>query len=409
MARRVSGKGTVSIKRVHLDRTIGIDVDSEQLVTAFLNAGSNGNPTCYVDEFPNTPRGMRALVERARTFESELIVLESTGGYSISAYDALANAQLPVLMVNPLHVKALLRVQGKTDQQDAATLARLAASFELRGSNIPTPEMREIRAHWRIYDEARQERIRQSNRLGSALRKCACSLMSVSSGAVRWDMVEALGKMPREAVAQIHPMRRMRNRIVESIPEELPDWVLHYRDQQMPIIRAALARQDSEHRWLKAKTEENKVLEAMRWMLTVPYTTPLVALRCIGEMGFDFTRRFGNVSRFCAAMGVAPKHEVTGGKLTKVSRTHGRKALIVHLTSRLKGCIIRMPPTRLTHWYNSYKGRAGYSKALLALAHEIAKGWYVCTRKEESWDDRKFGRRGDVDPETGEILNGARS
>ena len=40
MARRVSGKGTVSIKRVHLERTIGIDVDSEYLVTAFLNAAS---------------------------------------------------------------------------------------------------------------------------------------------------------------------------------------------------------------------------------------------------------------------------------------------------------------------------------------------------------------------------------
>jgi hypothetical protein len=51
-------------------------------------------------------------------------------------------------------------------------------------------------------------------------------------------------------------MKRMHNRIIESIPEALPDWVLHYHDQQMPLIRAALARQESEHRWLKAKAEE---------------------------------------------------------------------------------------------------------------------------------------------------------
>jgi len=78
-------------------------------------------------------------------------------------------------MINPLTVKALLRVEGKSDRRDAATLARLAAGFDLRKSNIPDPRQRTLRLLFRQYDDATQEYVRCSARLGAVLVSAGCS------------------------------------------------------------------------------------------------------------------------------------------------------------------------------------------------------------------------------------------
>jgi transposase len=373
-------------QRIALSRTLGIDVDSQMLVVARWLAD---HPEVRVDEFPNTPTGHQALVERAADFQPQLIVLESTGPYSLAAYDALAQAGLPVTMINPLTVKALLRVEGKSDRRDAATLARLAAGFDLRKSNIPDARQRTLRLLFRQYDDATQETIRTNARLTAVLAQCGCSLMSVvSPGPTRLKMLSAIadGK-PAAEIAALHP-RKNRHPIVEdSLPQTFPQGVAQYVAMAVASLEVLQRRREDALSRLKDYCDANQdwLDEATRWLRTVPFTTDLLALRCVAEMGADFTRRYPTAERFCSALGVAPQSEVSGGKLLKVADSHGNRRLLTALVNSVKAALLHKGDP-LRDYYRSLRGRMGHSKALLATAHVVAEAWYHCTKLQVAWN-----------------------
>jgi hypothetical protein len=73
------------------------------------------------------------------------------------------------VVINPLRVKALLRVEGKSDRADSVTLARLAASFDIRPSNMPDDLQREARTYWRQIDLDKTNEQRLLQRLTAML------------------------------------------------------------------------------------------------------------------------------------------------------------------------------------------------------------------------------------------------
>lgn len=77
----------------------------------------------------NDDQGLKQLVKRLATLRPELIVLEASGGYEVLATAALAEAQLPVALVNPQAVRQFAGATGKlakTDKIDAQVLAHFA-------------------------------------------------------------------------------------------------------------------------------------------------------------------------------------------------------------------------------------------------------------------------------------------
>lgn len=372
-------------QRIALSRTLGIDVDSDMLVVARWRAD---DPTVNIDEFPNNRTGHQALIQSAAGFGPELIVLESTGPYSLAAYDALTAAGLPVTMINPLTVKALLRVEGKSDRRDAATLARLAAGFDLRKSNIPDARQRTLRLLFRQYDDATQEYIRTSARLGAVLVQCGCSLLTVVNGQVRLRMLAAIadGQSPSE-IAALHPHKSRRPIVEASLPDAFPEGVPAYVGMAVAALEALERRREDALTRIRQYHAANAswLDDAMRWLLTVPFTTDLLALRCMAEMGPDFTRRYPSAERFCSALGVAPQSEVSGGKLLKVADSHGNRRMLTALVNSVKAALLHKDDP-LRNYYKALRGRMGHSKALLATAHVVAEGWYNCTRLQVAWN-----------------------
>ena len=100
--------------------SIGIDVSKHQLDYASQDRTHQG-------QVPNTTAGIAALVESLRVLGPERIVVESTGGSERAAARALADAGLPVVVVNPRPVRHFAKALGilaKTDTLDAAVLAQ---------------------------------------------------------------------------------------------------------------------------------------------------------------------------------------------------------------------------------------------------------------------------------------------
>lgn len=114
------------------ERNIGIDVGKTFLDVYILELDRHW-------QVQNTKSEINTLITKLRRFKLTRIVVEATGGYERNLVEALAEAELPVVVVQPMNVRQFAKAQGilaKTDKIDA----RLIAVF---GSKIK-PEIRPI-------------------------------------------------------------------------------------------------------------------------------------------------------------------------------------------------------------------------------------------------------------------------
>ena len=98
---------------------VGIDVSKGRLDVAVLGEAREW-------QVDNTQAGIAKLVHQMENLQSELIVVEATGGYQRAVVEALFWAGLAVAVVNPARVRQFARACGllaKTDKLDAQVLA----------------------------------------------------------------------------------------------------------------------------------------------------------------------------------------------------------------------------------------------------------------------------------------------
>jgi len=101
---------------------VGIDVAKEEMVIALVPSGER-----WVSRTDG--RALDAVVARLQGHAPALIVLEATGGLEAALVALLAEAGLPVVVVNPRQVRDFARALGrlaKTDAIDAGVLALFA-------------------------------------------------------------------------------------------------------------------------------------------------------------------------------------------------------------------------------------------------------------------------------------------
>lgn len=109
-----------------MEITVGIDVSKKRLDVYVHPAGT-------VFSLDNDETGLVALVERLGAARPDCIGMEATGGYEKLAAAMLAEAGLPVVVLNPAQVRHYARAVGtrtKTDSIDARMIAQFVAATE---------------------------------------------------------------------------------------------------------------------------------------------------------------------------------------------------------------------------------------------------------------------------------------
>jgi len=112
--------------------SVGIDVAKHTLEWC---AGAEGK----IQHARNEPRPIAQLVRQLVALDPVRIVVESTGGYERTLVTKLAEAGLPVVVVNPRRVRSFgqaMSILAKTDAVDARLLALFGEKVE--------PEVRPI-------------------------------------------------------------------------------------------------------------------------------------------------------------------------------------------------------------------------------------------------------------------------
>lgn len=112
---------------------VGIDVSKDRLDVAVRPSGES----FAVDR--NGP-GVDRLVEQLHTLAPAVIAIEATGGFETVVAAALAGASLPVVVVNPVQIRAFAKAIGqraKTDPIDALVIARFAEATRPEPRPLP--------------------------------------------------------------------------------------------------------------------------------------------------------------------------------------------------------------------------------------------------------------------------------
>lgn len=194
---------------------VGIDVAKAELVVAARPGGATWTS-------PNDEAGLRALVTQVQALAPTLIVLEATGGYELLAVSAFAAAGLPVVVVNPRHVRDFAKSTGqlaKTDRIDAGMLALFAERVQPAVREVPDEAARGLEAvltrRRQVIDMLQAER----NRLGQALGRHHRPIkQSLKKHIAYLERELAMTDTDLTQLVQASPVWRERDDRLQSVP-----------------------------------------------------------------------------------------------------------------------------------------------------------------------------------------------
>ena len=203
--------------RVVFSICCGLDVHKRTVTACLLKWGVQGQVEKEVRTFLTTTSELLALADWLRSNNCQHVAMESTGVYWKPVYNILAGVCSQVLLVNAQHVK---NVPGrKTDVKDAEWIAELLSYGLLRGSFVPSSEIRELRELTRYRTILIRQRADQCNRIQKLLEQGNIKLASVATdilGVSGRDMLKALAEGVSDP-AQLADLARGRMR--KKIPE----------------------------------------------------------------------------------------------------------------------------------------------------------------------------------------------
>ena len=125
----------------------------------------------------NNPTDIKTLVTRLARYKLARIVMEATGGYERELLYALADRNLPVVVIQPMKIRQFARAQGvmaKTDKIDSRIISEFGAVLKPEPRAIQTTEIRyfiDLLAPKRQLMETRTQELNRSHKAPSAIER----------------------------------------------------------------------------------------------------------------------------------------------------------------------------------------------------------------------------------------------
>ena len=311
MSKRIHANGKALVQaRYHI--TGGCDTDKNIIVAAVYHADT-GN--LEAREFHQHRQDALRAAEWFRSQQVEFVVIESTANYHLLYYDTLREQGIHIAVINPLVVKSLLRVEGKSDKGDAMTLARLAASFDLKTSNMPDSQQRELRLLFKRIDAWKVQRTQATNRANGILTAYGFTvfrLVPINSPTGFRIIQAVLDHCTPTEIAALHRNKAKRSEIEMSASVDLPDYLCVYLQEVLQDVRQLNQRIQASQAVLLSKIETCQLSAQVELMCTVPGVNKMLALRIIAEMGANYHQRYYSAEAFAKGIGVVPSNEVSG-------------------------------------------------------------------------------------------------
>lgn len=119
---------------------VGIDVSKSQLDIYVHPSGTTSS-------FAQTDKGLEDLITMLKSLSPQMVTMEATGGFEISASVALTAAGIPVAVVNPRQIRSYAKAIGisaKNDSIDAKVIALFTEATKPQLRQFPDEQTREL-------------------------------------------------------------------------------------------------------------------------------------------------------------------------------------------------------------------------------------------------------------------------
>ncbi len=324
--------------RIVYQRCCGLDVHKDSVTACLLLIDDDGEFHVEKRRFGTMTCDLRELGTWLKAEGVERVAMEATGVYWKPVWNILEPLNFDLLLVNAQHIK---NVPGrKTDQKDSEWIADLLQHGLLRGSFVPTVEIRQLRDLTRMRARMRQDLATYANRIQKVLEDANIKLGSVASdvlGVSGRHMLKALisGQQdPKQLAALARGRLREKNESLQlALDGHFTD---HHRFQLILLFdllehgETQMAKLESEiHRLLNqaqcrqpgtssgdeaANAETNTLQAVVHLWKTIPGIDDLTASMLVAEIG-------PNMEQFPSAQHLAK----LGGAMSRQQRER-RKA-----------------------------------------------------------------------------------
>jgi transposase len=379
----------------------GLDLGSEK-----IHASIAGESPRVFGTFTAEVLALRDWLQGAGV---ETVAVEATGIYWLTVYEVLEAAGLTVVVVNGKHVKNL--PGRKTDVSDCQWLATLHAHGLLRGSFVPTEEIRRLQDYLRLRSDHITMAAAHVQHLQKALERMNLKVHDVLSqlmGASGQAILRAIlaGERDPQRLAALAERRVREKKGVKLLAALQGTW----RPEHLFALRQAFALWEFyQGKIAECDQEIARQLEEMKQSRpTLPPAAPgavrpkrpsgfnrpqiaglpetlrqisggvdatrlpgvgeASALQLVGEVGLDLAR-WPTEKHFTSWLGLAPASHQSGKRRGRVSRQRNRAGRIFCTLAR---SLARSVDNALGGFYRKLRSRRGGLIANQALARKLA-------------------------------------
>lgn len=346
----------------------GLDVHKDSVFAAIYSSRVQA-----VKEFTTLTPSIQDLIAWLRTEGVKKVAMESTGIYWVPVWNLLESAGFQLMLVNPYMIKQM--PGRKSDVKDALWIAQLLAKKLLRGSLVPSLEIRSLRYYSREYVKKQGAITRVMQSIERTLEMANIRITRVTSR-IESKSVLNIVKAIIEGCTDIEMLlQKIHGRIKNSKGQMVRD--------------ALIGQVQEEHRFLlKLKLEEYELLSRQSEQLhekmlelaqknfkqefelvqTMPGVGEQAAIQLIAETGADMTA-FSTSNKITKWAGLCPRNDESAGKIKSKATLKGNPYLrrilvqIAWASSRMKGSHFHAA-------FNHLAIRKGRKKALVAIARK---------------------------------------
>jgi transposase len=365
----------------------GIDVHKRAVVACAIVPGPDGQPVKETRTFDTLTENLEALAGWLQGLGVTHVAMESTGVYWKPVYNLL-DGRFAILVVNAEHIKAL--AGRKTDVQDAERIADLLRHGLLKGSFIPSAELRALRDLTRYRTKLGDERVSEINRVQKVLEDANIKLASVAT-----DVMGVSGRAMLDQIVQ-----------GQADPAVLAELAKGRLRDKLDLLQKALSgRVQAHHRFMLAQhlshidfldeaiaRLDQQIQEQMRpfaaalaaWD-SLPGINQRIAEIVVAELGADL-QPFEDAEHLASWAGMCPGNNESAGKRYSGKTRKGspwlRRALVeaAHGAARTKHKYFQA-------LYGRLAARRGKQRALIAGGHSLlVTGYYLITRQTQYED-----------------------
>lgn len=360
--------------RVVFSICCGLDVHKRTVTACLLKPGAEGRVEKEVRTFLTTTSQLLELAAWLRSNNCQHLAMESTGVYWKPVYNILAGVCQEVLLVNAQHVK---NVPGrKTDVKDAEWIAELLSHGLLRGSFVPSAEIRELRDLTRYRTILIRQRADQCNRLQKLLEQGNIKLASVATdilGVSGRDMLKALGEGTSDPAKLADLARgRMRKKIPEltealrGVLSDTQRWLLRQQLEHVFHLDKMIGELDQQIEGLVAP-----FLPMIEKLSEIPGVSQHLAQIIIAEIGVDM-KQFPTAAHLASWASICPGNRESGGKRLS-GRTRCGNPWLKSALAEAGWAASHTKNNFLAARFQRVARRRGRKRAVLAVGHTILK------------------------------------